>query len=120
MASYTKFFLLSIPKANLAAYRSMARKFAVIAKEHGTVAYGEYVQDVVDPKILKKLGASVSMKTGEVLVFSHMDYASKAACDKAMQGLMRDPRVEKLMGAKPLFDMKRMLHANFKEIVRMK
>ena len=55
---------------------------------------------------------SVQAKPDEVVVFSWMEYPSKAVRDAADEKMMNDPRMKE-MGADMPFDGKRMIYAGF-------
>lgn len=120
MARYADFFLLAIPKGKLPLYRPMTRLFGKVIKEYGALAYSEYVEHTIEPKMQRMLGRAVALKPGEKIIFSYVEFASKAARDRAMKLLMADPRLQVMMKKKPPFDMKRMIYGGFSEIYRMK
>ena len=47
-------------------------------------------------------------KRGETVVFSWVTYRSRAHRDRTMKKIMKDPRMQRMMNAKPPFDVKRM------------
>ena len=60
------------------------------------------------------------LKPGEVVVFSWIVYASKAARNRANKKVMADPRIAEFMDPKKLpFDGKRMFWGGFKPLVTM-
>ncbi len=61
---------------------------------------------------------SVKMKPGETVVFSWIVYKSRAHRDRVLAKVMKDPRLAKMMSAKPMpFDAKRMIYGGFKVLV---
>ena len=58
------------------------------------------------------------MKPGETVVFSWIVYKSRAHRDRVLAKVMKDPRLAKMMSAKPMpFDAKRMIYGGFKVLV---
>ena len=51
-------------------------------------------------------------------MFSYIVFKSRAHRDRVNAKVMKDPRIAKMMGSKPMpFDVKRMLYGGFKTIV---
>ena len=118
--SYVDGFVVPVPKSKLAAYRKMARLGAKLWKEHGALEYHECVADDVKPGKTTSFPQAVKLKPGEVVVFSWIVYASKAARNRANKKVMADPRLAKFMDPKNMpFDGKRMFWGGFKPIVEM-
>lgn len=121
MAIYTDFFLLAVPATKLKEYKKLARGFGTVAKGYGAIAYREFVQDSVDPKMLTELGKSVGLKKGETMIFSYIHYSSKASRNSIMKKIMTDPRLAAMMkNTQCPFDPKRMIYAGFKLLYEMK
>ena len=117
--SYVDGFVLPVPKANLAAYRRLARKAGKIWKEHGALAYVECVGDDVSPGKLTSFPQAVKLKADEVVFFSYIVYRSRAQRDRVNKQVMADPRLAG-MGPKDLpFDGKRMFWGGFKPVVSL-
>jgi uncharacterized protein YbaA (DUF1428 family) len=118
-AMYVDGFLLAVPKKNLKAYRSLARRFATVAKDSGALSVVESVADDVTPGKLTSFPQSVKLKKGEVVVFSWITFKSRAHRDRVNSKIMKDPRMGTMMqGGKAVFDGKRMIHGGFKAIVQ--
>ena len=117
---YVDGFVVPVPKANLAAYRAMARKAGKIWLEHGAQDYVECVEDDVKPGKHTSFPQAVKLKAGEVVVFSWIVYASRAQRDRINAKVMKDPRLASMMDPKSMpFDGKRMFWGGFKPIVRI-
>lgn len=113
--SYVQGFVLAVPAENKEAYRALATKAARLFKEYGATRIVEaWGDDVPDGKVTDFRGA-VKAKEGEVVVFSWIEYPSKAVRDAAVQKMFADPRMEEL-GAMP-FDGARMIFGGFDVIV---
>lgn len=116
---YVDGFLLPMPRKNLRAYRTMARKAGAIWREHGALEYRECGGDDIEVKFGIPFSKALNHKPGETVVFSWIVYKSRAQRDRVVAKVMKDPRIAKLMGAKPLFDYKRMYYGGFKVIVEL-
>jgi uncharacterized protein YbaA (DUF1428 family) len=116
--SYVDGFIVAVPKKNLAAYRSMARKAGKVWREHGALDYREWVAE--DVKVGKRTSfpRSVKLKPGETVVFSWITYKSRAQRDRVNAKVMADKRLAGMMDTRSLpFDAKRMIYGGFKMIV---
>lgn len=118
--SYVDGFIVPVPKANLAAYRKMARLAGKIWREHGALHYVECVGDDVPEGKVTSFPKAVKLKPGEVVVFSWVVYKSRADRNRIMPKVMADPRLGAQMDPKKLpFDGKRMFWGGFKPIVEL-
>jgi uncharacterized protein YbaA (DUF1428 family) len=118
--TYVDGFIVPVPKKNLAAYRSMARKVGKIWMEYGALSYIECVAD--DVKVGKRTSfpRSVKLKRGETVVFAWVTYKSRAARDRVMAESMKDKRSISIMNSKSMpFDGKRMIFGGFKTFLEM-
>src|SRR5215212_11727477 len=102
MAKYVDGFVVPVPKKKLQAYRSMAQKAGRIWREHGALDFVECVADDVKPGKLTSFPQSVKLKAGEVVVFSWIVYASRAARDRINAKVMKDPRLADMMDPKKM------------------
>ena len=117
---YVDGFVLPVPKRNLKAYRSMARKAGNVWKEYGALEYIECVADDVKPGKHTSFPQSVKLKSGEIVVFSYIVYKSRADRDRILAKVMKDPRLAKMMDPKAMpFDAKRMIYGGFKTLIEM-
>jgi len=114
--SYVDGFVVPVPKANLAAYKKLARKAGKIWMEHGALSYHECVADDVKPGKLTSFPQAVKLKDDETVLFSWIVYKSRRDRDRINKLVMSDPRLKMEPGAMP-FDGKRMFWGGFKEIV---
>jgi uncharacterized protein YbaA (DUF1428 family) len=116
---YVDGFIVAVPKKNLAAYRSLAKKSGKIWREHGALDYREWVAD--DVKVGKRTSfpRSVKLKPGETVVFSWITYKSRAQRDRVNAKVMADKRLAGMMDVKSLpFDAKRMIYGGFQSLVK--
>ena len=115
---YVDGFIVAVPKKNLDAYRSLAKKAGKVWREHGALEYCEWVAE--DVKVGKRTSfpRSVKLKPGETVVFSWITYKSRAHRDRVNAKVMKDPRLAEMMNPKALpFDGKRMIFGGFKFLV---
>jgi uncharacterized protein YbaA (DUF1428 family) len=116
--SYVDGLIIPVPRKNLGAYRTLAKKFAKVWRDHGALQVHESVAD--DVKVGKRTSfpRSVKLRRGETVVFSYVVYKSRAHRDKVNAKVMKDKRVAKMMNPKALpFDGKRMIYGGFKTII---
>ena len=118
--SYVDGMVVPVPKDKLAEYRRKSKQIGKIWLEHGAQQYTECAADDVKPGKITSFPQSVKLKPGEVVVFSWIVYASRAARDRTNKKVMADPRVAKLMSPQNMpFDGKRMFWGGFKPIVQL-
>ncbi|MDP3174633.1 MAG: DUF1428 family protein [Phenylobacterium sp.] len=115
---YVDGFVLAVPKANLEAYRDVARKAGEVWMEHGALSYVECAGDDTPVGELTSFPRAVLAKDDEVVVFSWITYESKAARDEINAKVMADPRLNQDAASMP-FDGKRMIYGGFTSIVEM-
>lgn len=117
--SYVDGFVLPVPKKNLAAYRSIARKAGKVWREHGALEYRECAGDDLDIEGVVPFAKTVDLKRGETVVFAWILYKSRAHRDRVNKKVMADERIAKMMkpGAPQPFDFKRMVYGGFKVVV---
>ena len=116
--SYVDGFVLVVPKKNLAAYKTMARKAGKIWREHGALDYHECVGDDLKTKYGLPFPKLTKAKPNEIVLFSFIVYKSRAHRDKVNAKVMSDPRLEAAAKDMP-FDMKRMAFGGFKTLVQV-
>ena len=118
--SYVDGFVLPVPRANVDAYRRLARKAGKVWMEHGALEYVECVADDVQPGKLTSFPQAVQLKRGEVVVFSYAVYKSRAHRDRVMKKVMADPRLAGMTPQTMPFDGKRMFWGGFKSFIALK
>lgn len=113
--AYIDGFVLAVPAANKEKYRAMAAKAAPLFKEFGAIRHVEAWGDDVPAGKVTDFRRAVQAKDDEVVVFSWIEYPSKAVRDEANRKIMSDPRMQD-MGEMP-FDGVRMIYAGFLPIL---
>lgn len=115
---YADGFVLAVPKANIEAYKEMARTAGAVWKEHGAIDYVECIGDDVPYGELTSFPRAVQASDDEIVIFSWITYESRAKRDEIVAKVMADPR---LQGDdwKDVFDGKRMIYGGFQAIVTL-
>jgi uncharacterized protein YbaA (DUF1428 family) len=116
--SYVDGFVAAVPKANIDAYKAMARKAGEVWKEHGALAYVECIGDDVPYGELTSFPRAVMAKEDETVVFSWVVYRSRAERYAIMAKVMADPRLKDSMTNAP-FDGKRMIYGGFETFLEL-
>jgi uncharacterized protein YbaA (DUF1428 family) len=115
-AAYIDGFIIPVPEENEAAYRKQAEDSAPIFMDLGATRVVECWSSDVPHGEVTDFYRSVKAEQGEKIVFSWMEYPSKALRDEAGKKMMEDPRFEAL-GEMP-FDGKRMIYSGFEILLQ--
>lgn len=116
MEQYIDGYLLSVPQANIEAYRRMADLAGSIWLEYGALEFRECVADDIDGEGSASFSAAAGARAGETVVFSWIAFASKAERDRINARVMADPRLNS-MSCEGVFDFKRMCWGGFATLV---
>jgi uncharacterized protein YbaA (DUF1428 family) len=114
---YVDGFVLPIPKKNIAAYRSLARKASKVWRDHGALEYRECVGEDLAPKGAVPFTRGVKIKRGETIVFAWIVYKSRAHRDRVNAKVMKDPRIMNMDPKSMPFDWRRMVYGGFDLLV---
>ena len=117
---YIDAFVIPISKKNLEKYRKMALDAGQIWMDHGALAFYETVGD--DLNILKgsvTFPKMARLKKGEVLLFSWIQYKSRAHRDRVNNKVIKDRRMADAEHYGPLFEIKTMSYGGFECIVSL-
>jgi uncharacterized protein YbaA (DUF1428 family) len=118
--AYVDGFVVPVPKKNVNAYRSMARKAGKVWREHGALEFRECIADDVKVGKWTSFPRSVKLKRNETVMFSYIVYKSRAARDRILAKVMADKRLAKMMTGKAMpFDAKRMIYGGFRTLVEL-
>ena len=118
--AYVDGFVVPVPKARLAAYRTMARKAGKVWREYGALDYHECVADDVAVGKRTSFPRSVKLKPDEVVVFAYIVYKSRRDRNRINAAVMQDARLKAMMDPKTMpFDAKRMFWGGFKTLVQL-
>ena len=116
--SYIDGFVIAVPKENKQKFIEHAKRGDSVFIEHGANRVLEcWDHDVRDGK-LTDFRRSVQAKEGEAVVFSWIEWPSKATRDTAMAKVMNDPRLNPQNNPMP-FDGKRMIFGGFAPVLEL-
>jgi len=107
MSNYIDGFVFPIPTNYLNEYKQVAEKVAEIWKEHGALAYYEYVGDELKLDGTRSFTDALNSKKEDTIIFGWVVFESKESRDFANKKVAKDARMENLVG--PLMDPKRMI-----------
>jgi uncharacterized protein YbaA (DUF1428 family) len=110
--AYVDGFVLAVPKANIEAYKDMARLGSKIWMEYGALSYVETIGDDTPYGEVTSFPRAVQATDDEVVIFSWITYADRASRDAVMAKVMADERMKPYMDNMP-FDGKRMIFGGF-------
>jgi len=125
MENYIDGFVFPIPKNQLDTYRAVAEKVAEIWKEHGALAYNEYVGDDLKLEGTRAFPEFLASTEDEAVVFGWVVFDSKETRDLANQRVATDPRMSDIIApltaaTNPIFDASRMVYGGFQSLVQSK
>ncbi len=112
--NYLDGFVAAVPMANKEAFLKHAQEAAVVFKEYGALNVVESWGDDVPEGKLTSFPMAVKREEGETVVFSWIQWPSKAARDSAWEKIMADPRMQ---NSQMPFDGKRMIFGGFQIIM---
>ena len=115
--NYLDGFVAAVPLAKKEAFLKHATDAAVVFKEYGALSVVESWGDDVPEGQLTSFPIAVKREAGETVVFSWIQWPSKAVRDSAWEKIMTDPRMNAENNPMP-FDGKRMIYGGFQIIMQ--
>lgn len=116
--AYVDGFVVPLPKDKIDDYREMSRKCGEIWREYGATSFRECIADDVKPGKWTSFPQSVQLEENEVVVFSWIEFNSRAERDAINDKVMKDPRLADMMVPEKMpFDGKRMIYGGFESLV---
>ena len=114
--TYIEGFVVAVPAANEDAYRRHSEAVLPLFKGLGVTRMVQtWGDEVPDGKVTDFKGA-VQAKSDEVVVFTWLEYPSKAVRDAANQKMMNDPAAKDIAKNLP-FDGQRVIFAGFETLL---
>jgi len=113
---YVDGFVLAVPKANIEAYKEMARTGREVWMELGALSYVECLGDDTPVGELTSFPRAVQAKDDEIVVFSWIVYTDRKSRDDIMAKVMVDPRMKPYQEKMP-FDGARMIFGGFESFL---
>ena len=115
--SYVQGFLIPVPADNQEAYRKMADESWPWFAKFGATRLLECWDDDVPEGKVTDFRRAVKAEANEIVVFSFMEWSSRAVCDQAHEAMMKDEGM-KMPDVMP-FDSKRMIFGGFSPVVEL-
>jgi uncharacterized protein YbaA (DUF1428 family) len=98
----------------------MSEKAGKIWREFGAISFRECIADDVKTGQWTSFPQSVKLEENEVVVFSWIEYNSRAERDAINEKVMKDPRLADMMNPESMpFDGKRMIYGGFETLVNV-
>jgi uncharacterized protein YbaA (DUF1428 family) len=118
--AYVDGFVVPLKKDKIDAYREMSRKCGEVWREYGALSFRECIADDVKTGQWTSFPQAVKLEEDEVVVFSWIEFKSRAERDAINDKVMKDPRLADMMDpAKLPFDGKRMIYGGFENLIEM-
>ena len=114
--AYIDGFVIAVPTANRDAFIAHAKKFDEMFLEYGATRIVEGWGDDVPRGKQTDFYMAVKAKDDESVAFSWVEWPDKATRDRAMETMMKDPRMDPKENPMP-FDGMRMIFGGFEPVV---
>lgn len=127
---YIDFYLVPVPRENMAAYEELARISSEVLRECGALRVMECWLDESGPEASSYHATDVRLESenyegftkaagareSETVVVSYAEWPDKAARDTGMQKFTSDPRMQ-FLDLPPTFDGRRLIAGGFKPML---
>jgi len=119
MANYIDGYVIPISRDRLDDYKHLVEAAASIWKEHGALAYREYIGDDMNREGTSSFTDLIAATDEEVIIFGWVEFASREARDQANEKVATDPRMAELIKSSNAdFDAVRMAYGGFQAFVQ--
>lgn len=123
MSNYIDGFTFPVPTKHLSEYKSAAEKVAEIWKEHGALAYFEYVGDDLKFEGTRSFTECLKTSEEETIIFGWVVFDSKESRDLANKRVAADTRMVDLVGpltdpSRMIFDASKMIYSGFQSFIQ--
>jgi TetR/AcrR family transcriptional regulator, transcriptional repressor for nem operon len=116
LETYIDGYVMVVPQANKQAFIAHVKQSIPIYKEYGALRIVDCWADDMPTGRVNTYSHATQLEADEAVVFSWIEWPSKAMRDAAWPLILRDPRMHPDHNPMP-FDLKRMLRAGFQTIV---
>jgi uncharacterized protein YbaA (DUF1428 family) len=114
--NYVDGFVAAVPSVNKEKYLQHASDTQKLFKEYGALKVVECWGDDVPEGKLTSFPMAVKCQAEETVVFSWIEWPSKAVRDEGWKKMMEDPRMQSDVNPMP-FDGKRLIYGGFQMIL---
>jgi len=118
---YVNGFVIVVPENNKNAYKEVAEKFWLIAKDYGAKSQVECWEIDVPDGTTTDFRRAVKAESGEKIVFSWVTWDNKETADASHEKMMKDERMQTEFGnpdgSDMPFDGKRMIIGGFEPLI---
>lgn len=120
MSQYVDGFVLTIPKAKLAAYKKLATQAGQVWRDHGALEYRECAGDDMTAPEMVPFPKLTKAGPDELVIFAYAVFQSRRHRDAANKKIMADPRLAAMCDvSKSIVDCKRMSYGGFTTLVAL-
>ncbi|MHB1282957.1 MAG: DUF1428 domain-containing protein [Metallibacterium scheffleri] len=117
--SYVQGFIVPVPVARREDYRKLAEEAWAMFRDYGALRLVEAWGDDVPNGKVTDFRRAVKAGPDEAIVFSFIEWPSRAICDAAAERMKQDERMKPPEGAEMPFDMQRMVFGGFARVVSL-
>lgn len=124
MQNYIDGFAFPIAHNHLEEYKKVAKQVAAIWKEHGALAYFEYIGEDLELEGTRSFPMTLAAQEDETIIFGWLAFESQDARNLANKKVATDPRMIDLITplthpSRIIFDAKRMLYGGFQSFIQL-
>ncbi|MDD4886411.1 MAG: DUF1428 domain-containing protein [Thiomonas sp.] len=117
--SYVQGFIVPVQVARREDYRKLAEDAWAMFRDYGALHLVEAWGDDVPNGKVTDFRRAVKAEPDEAVVFSFIEWPSRAVCDAATERMMHDECMQPPEGAQMPFDMQRMVIGGFAQVVSL-